>query len=352
MNQESKAFQVIHKIKSVLDLHSLNEEVKLNQVRTILNEHDASLHSEVHSELIGKYFNDFYQNTGNQNTSPVIKTGLTAYDRALGGLFPGEFVVIGGRPAMGKSHFLVNIALNIAAEHEVLFYSLDLSAYMLTTKFISTLIGFHVNDFLYQKLDENQQKMVELSKIEIDLLKLRIVDRPIQSMNTFKALCKQHVEEYGLKVIIVDYLQLLSTNRYRNQRELEISYISRELKNIARELDVCVIASSQLSRSVETRGGDKRPILSDLRESGAIEQDADKVFFIYRPEYYDLNVNEMGERTRRKVELILAKNRSGGTDNIHLKVDPSYTTFVSDEELNGIFSFDENRLREIDETPF
>lgn len=346
------AVQTVEKFKHVLEVHHLNEEVKIDHLRNVLSEYDTSFQQEIKSESIGSYFNDFLRNITEQTYPKVIPTGFKAYDRYLGGLFPGEYVVIGGRPAMGKSHFLVNLALNIAAEHGVLYYTLDLSAYMLTAKFISALTRFHVNDFLYQKLNENQQKIVELSKIEIDLLKLRIIDRQMQSMNAFKAMCKDHVQRFDVKVIIVDHLQLLSSNRYRNQRELEISYISRELKNIARELNVCVVASSQLSRSVETRGGDKRPILSDLRESGAIEQDADKVFFIYRPEYYDLNVDEMGESTRRKVELILAKNRSGGLENIHLKVDPLYTTFVSDEELNGVFSFNESRLKDIDESPF
>jgi replicative DNA helicase len=346
MNQELRSAQIVEKLKFALETHHLNDVVKLDQIRNLLTEYDASFQSEVNSELIGTYFNEFCQNVRSQDSFHVVKTGLTAYDNALGGLFPGEYVVIGGRPAMGKTHFLINMALNIAAEHEVLFYSLDLSAYMLTTKFISTLTGFHVNEFLYQKLDENQQKVVELSKMEIDLLKLRIIDRQAHSMNVFKALCKQHVEEFGVKVIIVDHLQLLSSNRYRNQRELEISYISRELKNIARELNVCVIATSQLSRSVETRGGDKRPMLSDLRESGAIEQDADKVFFLYRPEYYDLTMNEMGESTKRIVELILAKNRSGKLAKIIFKVDPLFTTFVPDDEVNGIFTFDEDRMAE------
>jgi replicative DNA helicase len=346
MNQELKSAQIVEKLKFTLERHHLNDVVKLDQIRNLLTEYDASFQSEVKSELIGKYFDEFCQNVENQDSCNVIKTGLTAYDNALGGLFPGEYVVIGGRPAMGKSHFLVNMVLNIAAEHEVLFYSSDLSAYMLTTKFISALTGFHVNDFLYQKLDENQKKVVELSKMEIDLLKLRIIDKQTQNMSVFKAICKQHVEDFGVKVIIVDYLQLLSSNRYRNQRELEISYISRELKNIARELNVCVVATSQLSRSVETRGGDKRPMLSDLRESGAIEQDADKVFFLYRPEYYGLTVDEMGESTKRQVELILAKNRNGKLANILFKVDPLFTTFVPDDEVNGIFTFDEDRMAE------
>jgi replicative DNA helicase len=160
------------------------------------------------------------------------------------------------------------------------------------------------------------------------------------------------VEEFGVKVIFVDYLQLLSSNRYRNSRELEISHISRELKNLARDLNICVVATSQLSRSVEQRGGDKRPILSDLRESGAIEQDADKVFFLYRPEYYGFRINDMGMSNERLLELIMAKNRSGALERVRLKIDKEFTRFIPFEEIQATFEVNEDRMDDFKEVPF
>jgi replicative DNA helicase len=223
---------------------------------------------------------------------------------------------------------------------------------MLMARVVASLSDLPVNYYRNGELNESQQKELDAVKEEICRLKLRIVDRQAQSMGAFKALCKQHVEEFGVKVIFVDYLQLLSSNRYRNSRELEISHISRELKNLARDLNICVVATSQLSRSVEQRGGDKRPILSDLRESGAIEQDADKVFFLYRPEYYGFMINDMGMSNERLLELIMAKNRSGALERVRLKIDKFFTRFIPFEETNTTFEVNEDRIDDFKEVPF
>jgi replicative DNA helicase len=144
---------------------------------------------------------------------------------------------------------------------------------------------------------------------------------------------------------------MISSNKYRNNRELEISYISRELKNIAKDFNVCVIASSQLSRAVEQRGGDKKPMLADLRESGAIEQDADKVIFVYRPAYYGFVFDENGNNVEEITELILAKNRTGSLGVVKLLRDSNFTNYRNFDGFKNEFSFSKNRMEELD-NPF
>ena len=347
MNEIPNSNQLIQKLHRVLESTQTNEMIKIEQVRNAMLDFDSKPIGKIDSVKVSSIFDQYKEAYQFSKDQVTIKTGIPQYDNTYGGLVLGEFVVFGGRPAMGKSHLFVNLAVNIAAENEVLFYSLDLSSYMLTARVLSAITRFQINNYLGQFYSESQQKAIDLAQLEIDRLKLRIIDKHSQSMTAFKLIVKNHVETYGTKVLFVDYLQLLSSNRYKNYRELEMSYVSRELKNLARELNICVVASSQLSRSVETRGGDKRPILSDLRESGAIEQDADKVFFLYRPEYYCMYQNEDGESTVRQLELILSKNRNGPLANIFLKMDENYTTFVSEDERQGIFNFEQERLDEL-----
>ncbi len=358
MSQQIDQSKLIGKLLNVLEREHIEGGVKIEHIRKALLEFDISKNEVLKSNRLSDLFDEHSKSTSNQLQSQVIKTGLEEYDSQFGGLWPGEFVVIGGRPAMGKSQLLANLAVNIAIENEVLFYTLDMSSFMLTARIVAALTQLPINYYLHGDRTEVQNKMLELAKNEIDRLKLRILDQQSQSMTAFKELCAQHVKDYGVKVIFVDYLQLLSSNRYRNSRELEISYISRELKNIARDLNVCVVATSQLSRSVEQRGGDKRPILSDLRESGAIEQDADKVIFVYRPAYYGFLQDEDGNNVSNLVELIVSKNRSGSLGSIRLKVDEMFTTFSKYEDTQTYFNIEERRLsdfnddNDINETPF
>jgi replicative DNA helicase len=168
-------------------------------------------------------------------------------------------------------------------------------------------------------------------------------------MEDFKALCKQHVEADKVKVVVIDYLQLLSERKTRQNRDAELSFITRELKNLAKDLQICIVASSQLSRSLETRGGDRKPLLSDLRESGAIEQNADKVLFIYRPEYYGFMQDEYGNSTQGLVELIVAKNRTGHLGSIYFKRNATLSAYEPYDEPQHQFNFSPNRLDELKE---
>jgi len=265
----------------------------------------------------------------------------------FGGFGLGEFIVIGGRPAMGKTQLLVNLSLNISQIIPVLYFTFDLSEFLLTSRFISSVSGIPASKILQHDLTNEEKNKLSLVDSQLSKHKLFINDSYNNSLTAFKAHCQKQIEENGVKVIFVDYLQMMSSNKYRNSRELEISYISRELKNITKDFNVCVIATSQLSRAVESRGGSKYPHLSDLRESGAIEQDADKVIFIYRPEYYGFECDEEGNNSAGLTEIILAKNRNGSLGNIKLLRDNYFTNFRSFDTCKNDFSFSQNRLDEM-----
>jgi replicative DNA helicase len=335
-------------LKRIIENPHNEQGVLMEQVRKILLEYDIIERNDYNSKKVSDLFKDYSTKHREDKSSQFIQTGLLQYDEKVGGLIPGEFVVIGARPAMGKTHLIVNMALNISKVHPVLYYSLEISEMMLTSRIAAAITKIPTNVILSSELNEQQEaSMLKLSD-EIEKLQLYIYERNSNSMTGFKAMCREHVKNKGIKVVFVDYLQLLNSSRYRNNRELEIGYISRELKNIARELNICVVATSQLSRSVEQRGGDKRPILSDLRESGSIEQDADKVFFLYRPEYYGLMEDEEGNSNQCLSELILAKNRNGALTTIRLKHDPYFTSFVPLDEHPNSFSISKNRMDQIE----
>jgi replicative DNA helicase len=301
------------------------------------------------SSTFGELFQDAVKSMDSSNNIiSVYPTHFTEIDRAIGGFSPGEFIVIGGRPAMGKTQFLVNLALNFAREYAVLYFSFDLTKETIAKRFISCMTHIPISNLMQQDLNVEMEHKISDASTKINQYQLFLNDSCHNSTDALRAMCKKHIEENNVKFIFVDYLQLMSSRRFSRNREIEISQISRELKMLANDYNICVIASSQLSRSVETRGGDKRPVLSDLRESGAIEQDADKVLFIYRPAYYGLTHDENGEATENRVEIIVAKNRNGALDNARLMKD-TYTTHFSDFHLaSQEFIFAIDRLKELD----
>lgn len=288
--------------------------------------------------------------------STAINTGFEHLDRLTGGFRPGEFVVLGGRPSMGKTQFLVNLSLHISKAVPVLYASFDLPVFLLTCRFMSAASGVSTHNILQGNMDEDQKgKLAKIDNCFTDR-KLFIPEDCNSSIMVLKALCEKHIKENGVKVIVIDYLQMLSSyNRYhRGNRETEVSHICRELKNMAKENNICIVASSQLNRSVEMRGGYKRPLLSDLRESGAIEQDADKILFIHRPEYYGITVDEDNMPITGMVEIIVAKNRNGPMDTVRLRRDSGFTSFCNyddDAVDTNQFTFSPERLLEL-EKPF
>jgi replicative DNA helicase len=276
----------------------------------------------------------------------AIQTGWERFDKEIGGFIPGEFVVVGGRPAMGKTSLLIDLAVRLSERFQILYISLDLSVPVLTSRFLSRVSTVDSQHILKGNIEEIERKKLELFAASNVADNIHLADCHVHSMTELKSMCQRLVEEKKVKVILLDYLQLLSSHRYRHHRESEIAYFSRTLKEIARETNTVLICTSQLSRAVETRGGDRRPILSDLRESGAIEQDADKVLFLYRPEYYGFTMDEDGEYTYGRMELIVAKNRMGPLTTIRFHMDiPSCRV----EDYNTSFSYlriDSDRLKE------
>ena len=227
---------------------------------------------------------------------------------------------------MGKTAFVLSMARNMAIDYgaPVAFFSLEMSSVQLITRLISSETGLSSEKLRTGKLEKHEWEQLSIKVKNLEKAPLYIDDTPSLSIFDLRAKARRLSSQYGIKMIVVDYLQLMTaggSSKGGGNREQEISSISRNLKALAKELNIPVIALSQLSRAVETRGSSKRPLLSDLRESGAIEQDADIVSFIYRPEYYKIDEwdDEEQSPTQGQGEFIVAKHRNGGLDNIRLK---------------------------------
>ena len=254
-----------------------------------------------------------------------ISTGFEKLDALTSGWQPSDLIIIAARPGMGKTALTLSMARNIAVTKEVpvAFFSLEMSSIQLITRLISAETGLSSEKLRTGKLADHEWKQLNVKVGDLEKAPLYIDDTPALSIFDLRAKARRLASQHKIKLIVVDYLQLMTagnSNKAGN-REQEISTISRNLKSLAKELDIPVIALSQLSRAVETRGGTKRPQLSDLRESGAIEQDADIVSFIYRPEYYQIEEWDDEEHSSSigQAELIVAKHRNGGLDNIRMK---------------------------------
>ena len=255
-----------------------------------------------------------------------LPTGFTDLDRLTNGMQPSDLILFAGRPSMGKTAFVLNLADNFAVRVGVptVIFEMEMSRDQLINRMLS----------MESHVDSNKLRTGSLSEMEWDDLvsgseiiagsNLIIDDTPGISLPELRSRCRKYKLEYGIKVIIVDYLQLMSGNgRNSESRQQEVSEISRGLKAIARELDVPLIACSQLSRAPEARS-DHRPMLADLRESGAIEQDADLVMFIYRDEVYNQDSPQKGT-----AEIILAKQRNGAIGTVRLKWIAEQTRFTN-----------------------
>lgn len=256
-----------------------------------------------------------------------VPSGFRDVDKETGGWQNSDLIIIAARPAMGKTAFLLSMARNIAVGHKIpmALFSLEMASVQLITRMIASETRISSEKLRKGTLDDDEWQRLFSNVSELENAPLYIDETPSLSIFDFRAKCRRLVMQHGVKIIMVDYLQLMTAGgggKGAGNREQEISMISRSLKAIAKELNVPVIALSQLSRSVETRPG-KRPQLSDLRESGAIEQDADIVSFIFRPEYYKITVwdnDEEGQETstENQAELIIAKHRNGATADVRL----------------------------------
>jgi replicative DNA helicase len=258
-----------------------------------------------------------------------IPSGFSKLDRITSGWQKSDLTIIAARPGMGKTAFIVSALRNAAVDfnYPVAMFSLEMASLQLVTRLMSAEADLEGDKIRRGKLQDFEMQQLVHKTSRLSSAPIFIDDTPALSILELRAKCRRLKAEHNIQLVVVDYLQLMR-GEIGGNREQEIASISRALKGVAKELNIPVIALSQLSRGVETRGGDKRPQLSDLRESGSIEQDADIVMFLYRPEYYKITVDEDGMPTQGMAEVIIAKHRNGSLENIRLKFIGKYTKFV------------------------
>ncbi len=270
-----------------------------------------------------------------------VPSGFTELDRITNGFQKSDLIILASRPGMGKTALALTLARNMAVMHDkpVAIFSLEMSSIQLVTRLISAesqlksdkLRKGDLQDFEWQQLTTKIRRLEE-AKMYID-------DTPSLSIFELRAKCRRLKAQNDIEMVFVDYLQLMvGTKDNKGNREQEISQISRSLKAMAKELNIPIMALSQLSRAVETRAGDKKPILSDLRESGAIEQDADIVMFIYRPEYYGLTTDENDNSMEGMATISIAKHRNGAIGDIQLRFIKEFAKYA-DLDTMGFDNF-------------
>lgn len=266
-----------------------------------------------------------------------LESGFTKLDKMTSGWQNSDLIIIAARPAMGKTAFVLSMAKNIAVDfqHPVALFSLEMSNVQLINRLI-----VNVCEIPGEKIKSGQLAAYEWQQLDYKIkdlfdAPLYVDDTPSLSVFELRTKARRLVREHGVKIIIIDYLQLMNANGMKfGSRQEEVSTISRSLKGLSKELNIPIIALSQLNRGVESREGieGKRPQLSDLRESGAIEQDADMVCFIHRPEYYKITQDERGNDLRGMAEIIIAKHRNGATGDVLLRFKGEYAKFQNPDD--------------------
>jgi replicative DNA helicase len=270
-----------------------------------------------------------------------VPSGFTKLDDITSGWQKSDLVIIAGRPAMGKTSFALSIAKNIAVDHRlpIAFFSLEMNNVQLVNRLISNTCEIEGKKVMNGQLDDADWSRFDKNIGKLLGVPLYIDDTPGLSIFELRTKARRLVREKKVELIMIDYLQLMNANgmKFGNRQE-EVSTISRSLKSLAKELDIPILALSQLNRSVETRDSStnkadgKRPQLSDLRESGAIEQDADMVLFVHRPEYYHIFHDENGNDLHGMAQIIIAKHRKGAVGDVLLNFRGEFTRFANPED--------------------
>ncbi len=274
-------------------------------------------------DVLREYYNRIDQLARRDEETFGVPTGFIDLDRLLGGLQPSDLLIIAGRPGQGKTGFMLSVAKNAAQLYKkhVAIFSLEMSNEQLVQRMVSQETGIDSQRLRMGKLQDDEWPLFNQAIEVLGSTHIFLDDTPAITPLQLRTKCRRLHAEFGLDLIVVDYLQLMTGGGRNENRVQEVSYISRNLKVLARELNVPVLAAAQLSRAVEQRA-DKRPVLSDLRESGSLEQDADIVMFIYRPDYYDK------ETVRQNVaEIIIAKHRNGPVGSVELVFRPKLAKF-------------------------
>lgn len=316
----------------------------LNDPFEIIDNSSTNLYELISSSL-GKDFVSFNSlvfdrikkyNEGLKEGITGVASGLNELDQLTNGFQNNNLIILAARPAMGKTamalHFVRKAAIDL--DLPVAIFSLEMSKEQLTDRIISAESEVELEALKKRNLRHDQS--IKIDKTYDKLIKSNIIidESSTLTINQLKSKAIRMQQKHGIKLIVVDYLQLMSGSKSKGNREQEISEISRGLKQVAKELNIPVIALSQLSRQVENRpGGNKRPMLSDLRESGSIEQDADIVMFLYRPEYYGIEEDENGNSTAGLTEIIVAKNRDGQVDIAKCHFVGKFQRFFNESDL-------------------
>lgn len=269
-----------------------------------------------------------------------LSSGFDALDEVTSGWQKSDLIIIAARPAMGKTAFVLSMCKNMAVNNKipVAMFSLEMSNVQLVNRLITNVCEIPGDKIKSGKLLPHEWNQLDYKLKELYGAKLYIDDTPSLSVFELRTKARRLVREHGVKIIVIDYLQLMNASGMSyNSRQEEVSTISRSLKGLAKELNIPIIALSQLNRGVESRVGvgndqnsnsnSKRPLLSDLRESGAIEQDADLVCFIHRPEYYKIYKDDQGHSTKGMAEIIIAKHRNGAVTDVKLRFESEYAKF-------------------------
>ena len=348
---------LINKINELLKQEDITEkELCTDLIKTVRN-HEYKLYESVSASSMSSIFSKALEKIKNgQQIDNHIQTNFKNIDKIINGLSFGELILVGGRPGMGKSDLMINMSLEIALQVPVLYVTFDTNANLLINRFAGVLIGMNPAKISFGSL--SAEELAELGPLvdRMNQYPIYINDDCRSNLSNLRALCIKQIKENGVRCIFIDYIQILSAYKFNQNRDAELNYIIKEIKDIAIEYNVCIIAGSMLSRAVEVRGGVKRPMLSDLRESGALEQYADKVFFIYRPEYYEIYQDEEGNDTRGIMEVIVAKNNNGflGTAKLVLKNYSSQLKDFDAEEATyeSKFNISKNRMDDFDLPPF
>lgn len=274
-------------------------------------------------DTVGATIHELEEIQARGQTEPEIPTGFREVDEVTNGLHPGQLVLIAARPGLGKSTLALDFARSAAIKHKVptVFFSLEMNAMEISQRLISAEASVYLSDIRKADLKGDAWRRITATQPKLIDTPLLIDDSPNLTLTEIRAKCRRLKQQHGIKLVIIDYLQLLTSGGKVESRQQEVSEFSRSLKLLAKELHVPVVALSQLNRNSEQGQGDKRPQLSQLRESGSLEQDADIVFLLHRERY-----QEQGEN-RNDAELIIAKHRNGPTKDIAVQFEGHYSRF-------------------------
>ncbi len=318
-----------------VDVFTLLDEAEQNLFK--ISDNNLKRSSETMGIVAARLLKQIKELSKKEGGLTGVPTGFIALDKVTAGWQPSDLIVIAARPGMGKTSFVLSIAKNAASDFKrpVALFSLEMANVQLVQRLISMEAEISGQKLRTGQLEEYEWQQLHRAIEKMADVPIFIDDTPAINIFELRAKCRRLKQEHNIELIIIDYLQLMTAGTEGSKsgnREQEISMISRALKGMAKELNVPVIALSQLSRAVETRGGNKKPMLSDLRESGAIEQDADIVSFIYRPEYYQILEDEDGNPMKGVAEIIIAKHRNGSLETVKLKFTDSFARFGNLED--------------------